>query len=71
MPIIIIIVLLAVLRFFELGPFADLSWWWIGGIFLIAFSWFEFGEKMFGLDKKKAHDEDQKRKQERIKKSFK
>ena len=43
MPLIIVIVLLAVLRFFELGPFADLSWWWIGGLFLITFSWFEFG----------------------------
>ena len=71
MPLIIVIVLLAVLRFFEIGPFADLSWWWIGGLFIITFSWFEFGEKILGLDKKKAHDVDEKRRQERIKKNFK
>ncbi len=71
MPLIIVIVLLAALRFFEIGPFADLSWWWIGGLFMVAFLWFEFGEKMLGLDKKKAHDEDQKRRQERIRKNFK
>lgn len=70
MPMIVLIVVLAGLRFFEVGPFADLSWWWIVALFALVFLWFEFGEKMLGLDKKRAHDELEKAKQERIKKTF-
>lgn len=70
MPIIIVIVLLSALRYFEVGPFADLSWWWIGGLFLIAFIWFEFIERMLGLDKRKAHEQLEKARQERVKKTF-
>lgn len=71
MPIIIAIALLSILRFFEVGPFAELSWWWIGGLFLIAFIWFEFIERMLGLDKRKAHEQLEKARQERVKKTFK
>jgi small Trp-rich protein len=71
MPLIISIVLLCLLRYFEVWRFADLSWWWVAGLMLFAFIWFEFIEKMLGLDKRKAHDEDQKRRQHRIKESFK
>ena len=71
MPLIITIVVLAALRFFEVGPVADLSWWWIVALFGATWVWFEFGEKMFGLDKKKAHDEAEKTRQERIRKNFK
>ncbi len=71
MPIIIIIVLLSILRYFEVGPFADLSWWWIGGLFAVAFIWFEFIERMLGLDKRKAHEQLEKARRERVKKAFK
>jgi small Trp-rich protein len=71
MPLIILIVLLSILRFFEVGPFANLSWWWIGGLFGVAFIWFEFIERMLGLDKRKAHEQLEKARQERVTKTFK
>jgi len=71
MPIIIAIVLLSALRFFEVGPFARLSWWWIIGLLGVAFVWFEFIERMLGLDKRKAHEQLEKARQERVKKTFK
>ena len=71
MPLIILIAALCLLRYFEVWRFANLSWWWIVGLMLLAFVWFEFIEKMLGLDKRKAHDEDEKRRQQRIKESFK
>lgn len=70
MPLIIIIVLLSLLRYFEIGPFANLSWWWIVGLMVAAFVWFEFIEKMLGLDKRKAHDESEKARKERVNKNF-
>jgi small Trp-rich protein len=71
MPLIIVIVLLAIARYFEIGPVADLSWWWIAGLFVVAFLWFEYLEKMLGLDKRKAHEQLEKARKERIKKTFK
>lgn len=71
MPLIIIIVLLSILRYFEVGPFANLSWWWIGGLLGIAFIWFEFIERIFGLDKRKAHEQLEKARKDRVTKTFK
>jgi small Trp-rich protein len=70
MPLIIIIALLVGLRYFEVWRFAELSWWWIAGLMLAAFIWFEFIEKMLGLDKKKEHNVDEQRRKDRIKHSF-
>jgi small Trp-rich protein len=70
MPLILLIVALVVLRFFEVWKFADLSWWYIVGLMVFAFVWFEFIEKMLGLDKKKQHDVHEKRRKERIKNIF-
>ncbi|MGZ5196169.1 MAG: TIGR04438 family Trp-rich protein [Ramlibacter sp.] len=70
MPLILLIVALIVLRYFEVWRFAELSWWWIVGLMVFAFVWFEFIEKMLGLDKKKEHAEHDKRRKERIKNSF-
>jgi small Trp-rich protein len=70
MPLILIILALCVLRYFEVGPFANLSWWWITGLMAIAFIWFEFIERILGLDKKAAHDKLDKAREERIKKAF-
>lgn len=70
MPLIIVIALLSLLKYLEIGPVANLSWWWIVGLMGVAFLWFEFIEKIFGLDKRKAHDVDEKNRQERIKKTF-
>jgi small Trp-rich protein len=70
MPLIILIVALSALRFFEIGPFAKLSWWWIAGLFVLAFVWFEYIEKMLGLDKRRAHDELDKARKKRVESSF-
>jgi small Trp-rich protein len=70
MPLILLIVALVVLRFFEVWRFAELSWWWIVALMVAAFVWFEFIEKMLGLDKRKAHDLDEKHRKERVKQSF-
>ena len=70
MPIIIIIVLLTILKYFDIGPFANMSWWWVGGLTVFAFIWFEFIEPILGLDKRKAHKEMDKIREERVKKTF-
>lgn len=70
MPLIIIIVLLMILKYFEVGPFANMSWWWIVGLMAFAFIWFEFLEHMLGLDKRRAHEQLDKARQDRVKKAF-
>jgi small Trp-rich protein len=70
MPLIIIIALLVGLRFFEVWRFAEISWWYIIGAMAFAFIWFEFIEKMLGLDKKKEHNVDEQRRKDRIKQAF-
>ena len=70
MPLIIIIALLVGLRYFEVWRFAEISWWWIVGLMGFAFIWFEFIEKMLGLDKKKEHNVDEQRRKDRIKQAF-
>ena len=70
MPLILLIVALIGLKYFEVWRFAELSWWWIVAVMGAAFIWFEFIEKMLGLDKRRAHDEDEKRRKERVKKTF-
>jgi small Trp-rich protein len=70
MPLIIIIALLVGLRYFEVWRFAEMSWWWIVGVMAFAFIWFEFIEKMLGLDKKKEHNVDEQRRKDRVKQAF-
>jgi small Trp-rich protein len=70
MPIILLIVALVALRYFEVWKFAELSWWWIVGLMGLAFIWFEFIEPMLGLDKRKAHDVDEKRRKDRVNQTF-
>lgn len=71
MPLIIAILLLTILKYFDVGPLDKISWWWIVGLFAITFIWFEFGERIFGLDKRKAHEQLEKARKERVKKTFK
>jgi small Trp-rich protein len=70
MFLIILIVALVGLRYFEVWRFAELSWWYIVGLMVFAFIWFEFIEKALGLDKKKHHDVDAQRRKDRVKKAF-
>jgi small Trp-rich protein len=71
MLLIVLIVGLSALRFFEIGVFADISWWWIGALFAAAFIWFEYIEKMLGRDKRRAHDESEAARQKRVASAFK
>jgi small Trp-rich protein len=57
---------LLVSKLLEVGPFADLSWWWVVLPFVLALVWWEFFERRLGLDKKKAFDELDLAKKERI-----
>ena len=70
MPIIILIIVLGALKYFEVWKFGAMSWWWVIGLMAVAFIWFEFVEKMLGLDKKKAHNEDELRRKARLKQTF-
>lgn len=70
MPLIIIIALVTAMKFFEVWKFAELSWWYIIGLMVLAFIWFEFIEKMLGLDKRKEHDIDEARRKKRVQDAF-
>ncbi len=70
MPIIILIIVVGALKYFEVWRFGEMSWWWVVGLMGVAFVWFEFIEKMLGLDKKKAHNEDEERRKARLQNTF-
>lgn len=70
MILILLTVTLAGLKYFEIGFMENISWWWIVALFFFTFVWFEFFERVLGLDKKKAHDTMDKAQKERAKKYF-
>jgi hypothetical protein len=49
----------------------NFSWWWIVGYAFFVFLWFEYFERMLGLDKHKEEAHYKKIRDERIKRSFK
>lgn len=57
MPLLVVGLVLAVLRFFEIGPFAKLSWWWVALPFVLVVIWWEVIVPVFHLDKRKEHAE--------------
>jgi len=64
MVLILLIVTLTGLKFFEFRFMDDVSWWWVTGLFFLTLIWFEVFERLLGFDKKKIHqvfDEAQKR----------
>jgi small Trp-rich protein len=69
MPLLIVGILLAGLRYAELGPFAKLSWWWIGLPFVLVIIWWEVIAPMFALDKKKDHAEFEAERKKRMEKN--
>ncbi|MBC7415745.1 MAG: TIGR04438 family Trp-rich protein [Herminiimonas sp.] len=71
MPLIIIIVAFIALKYFEVRFVANLSWWWVVGLGVVAFIWFEFLERMFGFDKRRAFEQLDKAREDRVKNSFK
>jgi small Trp-rich protein len=62
---------LVLLRWFEIGPFGGLSWWWVLAPLAGAAVWFESLERLFGLDKRRvdavAHE---KRRKDRVAEQF-
>ena len=63
-------VVMIILKVLEISVFSELSWWWVALPFGVGYLWFELVEKRLGMDKKKAFDEIDKAKKERIKKRF-
>jgi small Trp-rich protein len=63
-------VVLLLMKFLEFGPVATWSWWVVLVPFGIALLWFEVIEPFFGLDKKKAHNDLDKIKADRIRKGL-
>jgi len=57
---------LLVSKLLDFGPLADLSWWWVVLPFVLAGIWWEVFERRLGLDKKKAFDELEQAKKDRI-----
>ncbi len=70
MVLILLTVTLAGLKYFEISFMENVSWWWIAGLFFFTFLWFEFFERMLGLDKKKAHEKFDRIQKDRAKKTF-
>lgn len=71
MILILLTIGLAILKTVEFGLLANVSWWWIVGLFFFTFIWFEFIERMLGLDKKKAHKKFEEIQKNRAKRNFK
>lgn len=62
-----IAVIALLLKYFEVDPVAKWSWWWIAGIFALCFIWFEVGERVFGIDKRReAQDSLERTRKERV-----
>jgi small Trp-rich protein len=62
---------LVILKWFEVSFLVNISWWWILAPLALAFIYFEFLEPMFGFDKKKEHDENDRFKAKRLKAQLK
>lgn len=58
--------ILLVSKLLDVGPLAGLSWWWVLLPFVVAALWWELFERRLGLDKKKAFDELEQAKKDRI-----
>ena len=70
MPILIVGILLAVLKFMEVGDFfTKLSWLWVVLPFVIVIIWWEIVIPALGLDKKKEHAQAELEKKARMEKN--
>lgn len=64
-------VILVLLKMAEIGPFAQLQWWWILAPLGVAALWFEGLEKLFGRDRRIVeHDIMEQRRKQRVKEMF-
>lgn len=59
------------MKYFEIGPVATWSWWWVLAPLACAILWFEGLERLFGFDRRKLeHAEHEKRRKERLEQTF-
>jgi small Trp-rich protein len=64
-------VALVLLRWLEVGPFAQLSWWWPVAALAGAALWFERLERFFGKDRRQMEMlEAERRRRERVAREF-
>jgi len=64
-------VILVVLKLLDVGPLIEVSWWWILAPLAVAFVWFEWIEKLVGMDRRNVeHIEWEKRRKERVSEQF-
>ncbi len=66
-----LLAILAVLKYLEVSFMTTVSWWWIIGFAGVLFLWFDFFERLLGLDKRKDDAHYEKMQKERIKRGFK
>ncbi|MFM1990160.1 MAG: hypothetical protein RJA99_3117 [Pseudomonadota bacterium] len=67
MPLMWIGVLLVLLRWLEVGPFATLSWWWALAPLGLSILWFEGFERIFGFDRREVEQvEHERRRKDRV-----
>jgi small Trp-rich protein len=63
---------MVVLKWLEIEPVANLSWWWVLSPLVIALAWFEGLEKLFGRDRRQVEMADfEKRARDRVGEVFK
>jgi small Trp-rich protein len=70
MPLILLILALIGLRWFEVWKFAQMSWWWVIGAMIVAFIWFEYIERLIGKDRRREDLTMEKQRKERMEKVF-
>ena len=58
-------ILLAALKYLEIGPVAQWSWWWVLSPFAVTLLWWAWAD-MTGYTKRKAMEKMEERKKERI-----
>jgi len=64
-------VILVVLKLLDVGPLIEVSWWWILAPLAVALVWFEWIEKLVGMDRRNVeHIEWEKRRKERVSEQF-
>jgi len=71
MPLLWIGLLLVLLKWLEVGLFANVSWWWILVPLAGAVAWFEVLERLFGRDRRQVEAADwAKRREHRLARQF-
>lgn len=60
-------ILVLVLKYLEVGPFASMSWWWVAAPFALTAAWWTWADYS-GYTKRKVMEKEDRRKAERIQK---